>query len=70
MITTADAGGPLDVVFDRRTGLVCEPRAAAITEACSYLRTHRAEVAAWGEAGRLLAEQVTWDHAVERLLAP
>ena len=26
VITTADAGGPLEVVDDRRTGLVCEPR--------------------------------------------
>ena len=69
VITATDAGGPLDVVFDRRTGLVCEPRSAAIAEACSYLRTHPGEVAAWGEAGRLLAEQVTWDHVVERLLA-
>ena len=53
VITTADAGGPLEVVVDRRTGLVCEPRAArpsprrargsAIT--CDDAR-------AWGQAGR------------------
>lgn len=69
VITATDAGGPLDVVFDRRTGLVCEPRAAAIADACRHLREHRAEAQAWGEAGKLVAEQVTWDHAVARLLS-
>ena len=32
VITTTDAGGPLDVVHDRRTGLVVAPDAAAIGE--------------------------------------
>ena len=40
VITTADAGGPLEVVTDRRTGLVCEPRPAAVAEACAWLRDH------------------------------
>jgi len=34
-VTTTDAGGPLEVVADRRTGLVCEPRGAALAEACA-----------------------------------
>src|SRR6266542_566829 len=40
VVTTTDAGGPLEVVADRRTGLVCEPRAAALAQACSWLRDH------------------------------
>ena len=37
VVTTTDAGGPLEVVQDRRNGLVCEPAAAPLAEACSWL---------------------------------
>jgi glycosyltransferase involved in cell wall biosynthesis len=69
VVTTADAGGPLDVVADRRTGLVVEPRGEAVAAACRWLREHPDEVRAWGRAGKAVAERVTWDHAIERLLA-
>jgi glycosyltransferase involved in cell wall biosynthesis len=69
VVTTADAGGPLDVVADRRTGLVVEPRAESVAAACRWLREHPDEVRAWGLAGKTVAEQVTWDLAIERLLA-
>lgn len=69
VVTTTDAGGPLEVVADRRTGLVCEPRARALAEACAWLRAHVEEARSYGRAGRALAEQVTWDNAVDRLLA-
>ena len=41
VVTTTDAGGPLDIVADRRTGLVIAPQAAALAEACSWLRDAR-----------------------------
>jgi glycosyltransferase involved in cell wall biosynthesis len=69
VVTTADAGGPLEVVADRRTGLVCEARPEAVAQACAWLRDHLDEARAWGQAGRGVAEQVTWDRAIERLLA-
>jgi glycosyltransferase involved in cell wall biosynthesis len=69
VVTTNDAGGPLDVVADRRTGLVTEPRAAALAEAFRYLLEHPEETRAWGLAGREVAEKVTWDAAIDRLLA-
>jgi glycosyltransferase involved in cell wall biosynthesis len=69
VITTADAGGPLEVVADRSTGLVCEPRPLAVAQACVWLRDHVEDARAWGRAGRGVAEQVTWDRAIERLLA-
>jgi glycosyltransferase involved in cell wall biosynthesis len=69
VITTADAGGPLEVVVDRSTGLVCEPRPLEVAQACAWLRDHPEDARAWGQTGRRLAEQVTWDHAIERLLA-
>ena len=69
VITTTDAGGPLEIVADRRTGLVCEPRATALAEACSWLRTHHDEARAWGLAGKAVAERVSWDGTIARLLA-
>jgi len=69
VVTTTDAGGPLEVVADRRTGLVCEPRAAALAEACSWLRAHVDEAKAWGRAGKEIARRVSWDETIARLLA-
>jgi glycosyltransferase involved in cell wall biosynthesis len=69
VVTTTDAGGPLDVVSDRRTGLVAAPRAGALADAFRYLRAHPGEGQEWGRAGRAVAERVTWDDAVGRLLS-
>ncbi len=68
VVTTVDAGGPLDVVHDRETGLVIEPRADEVARACRFLLEHEAEARAWGQAGRALAESVTWDRVIEQLL--
>jgi glycosyltransferase involved in cell wall biosynthesis len=67
VVTTADAGGPLEVVADRVTGLVCEPRVEALAAAFGAL--DREDAAAWGRAGRELAQRVSWDAAIDRLLA-
>ena len=69
VVTTTDSGGPLEVVADRRTGLVCEPRPAALAEACSWLRQHIDEAKAWGRAGKEIARRVSWDETIARLLA-
>jgi glycosyltransferase involved in cell wall biosynthesis len=69
VVTTTDAGGPLEVVADRRTGLVCEPRAASLAEACSWLRAHLDDAKAWGRAGKEIARRVSWDETIARLLA-
>src|SRR5215468_8023683 len=58
VVTTTDAGGPLEVVADRRTGLVCEPRATALAEACSWLRGHVDDAKTWGRAGKEIARRV------------
>ncbi len=68
VVTTRDSGGPLEVVTDHRTGLVCEPHAAALGEACSWLGAHREEARQWGLAGKELARRVSWDETIERLL--
>jgi glycosyltransferase involved in cell wall biosynthesis len=69
VVTTLDAGGPLDVVHDRRTGLVVSPSAEELARACTWLREHPDDARALGQAGRDIARTVTWDSCVERLLA-
>jgi len=69
VVTAVDAGGPLEVVHDHRTGAVVQPDAAAVAQACAYLATHVDEAKAWGRAGRELAERVTWDACVDALLS-
>jgi glycosyltransferase involved in cell wall biosynthesis len=69
VITTTDAGGPLDVVHDRETGLVVAPAPAAIAQAATWLREHGSDAEAFGRAGKALADEVTWDRAIARLLS-
>jgi glycosyltransferase involved in cell wall biosynthesis len=69
VITATDAGGPLDVVRDRETGLVVPPTIDEVARACEWLRAHELEARAFGRAGRDVAKAVTWDSCIERLLA-
>ena len=69
VVTTTDAGGPLEVVHDRRTGLVVEPDPAAIARALGELLVDETTARALGEAGRVETAGVTWDAAIARLLA-
>ncbi len=69
VVTTIDSGGPLEVVRDRETGLVVAPEAAEVARACAYLVGHLDEAKAWGEAGKLVAGQITWDVCIDALLS-
>ncbi|MBA2461038.1 MAG: glycosyltransferase family 4 protein [Actinobacteria bacterium] len=69
VLTTTDAGGPLEIVTDRSTGIVTAPEAAALAEAAGYLRSHPEEARTYGRAGRELAAEVTWDRCIGRLLS-
>jgi glycosyltransferase involved in cell wall biosynthesis len=69
VLTTTDAGGPLEVVSDRRTGIVVSPDSASLAQAAAYLGAHADEAAAWGLAGKAVAQQVTWDACVDALLS-
>jgi glycosyltransferase involved in cell wall biosynthesis len=69
VVTTSDAGGPLEVVHNRETGLVVAPEPAELGRACAYLAGHVDEAKAWGRAGKAVAERVTWDACVDTLLA-
>jgi glycosyltransferase involved in cell wall biosynthesis len=69
VLTTTDAGGPLEIVADGRTGLVVSPDAADLARATGWLRENREQAAVLGRAGRAIAAEVTWERAIERLLA-
>jgi glycosyltransferase involved in cell wall biosynthesis len=69
VVTTTDAGGPLEIVSDRETGVVVAPEARLVAEACAYLGAHVDEAKAWGRAGKTVAERVTWDACIDALLS-
>lgn len=66
VITTTDAGGPLDVVHDGKTGRVVAPTVDELARALTFSED---EARTLGRAGHELARAVTWESCVERLLA-
>ncbi len=69
VLTTHDAGGPLEIVTDGSTGLVTAPEPAALARAAASLVADPDRARAYGQAGRELAARVTWDGCIDRLLA-
>jgi len=67
VITTTDAGGPLDIVHDGKTGRVVAPTVDALAPALAF---DEDEARRLGRAGHELARTVTWTSCVERLLEP
>jgi glycosyltransferase involved in cell wall biosynthesis len=68
VLTTTDAGGPLEIVHDHATGAVVAPEPTELARAAVYLGSHGDEARAWGLAGKAVAERVTWDACVDALL--
>jgi glycosyltransferase involved in cell wall biosynthesis len=69
VITTTDAGGPLEVVEDGVTGLVVGPSHSEIAAALSRLHGDPALARRLGEEGSSRAKALSWDTVVQRLLA-
>lgn len=69
VLTTTDAGGPLEFVADGTNGLVVMPDADEIARGFGWLREHRDDAASYGRAGLEIAREVTWDRAIGRLLS-
>ena len=66
VVTTTDAGGPLEVVTDR-----CDRprrRAARRVGGRRLRELNPDDAASWGRAGREIAARVTWDTTIDRLL--
>jgi glycosyltransferase involved in cell wall biosynthesis len=68
VITTTDAGGPLEFVDDGVTGLVTAPEPEAIGAAISRLHANRGLARSLGDAGYDRARVISWDGVVERLV--
>ncbi len=70
VVTTTDAGGPLEFVTEGETGLVTQPDPQAIAEAFDRLYADRALAARLGAAGNaVVRERVpAWPDVVARLL--
>ncbi len=68
VITTTDAGGPLEFVENGVTGLVVEPEPEAVGDAIARLAANRRAAADLGAAGRSRAQAITWAGVIERLM--
>ena len=68
VVTTTDAGGPLEFVIDGVTGLIVAPEPRALADAMARLSADRRLTAALGEAGYERARTITWTGVVERLI--
>jgi glycosyltransferase involved in cell wall biosynthesis len=69
VVTTSDAGGPLEVVENGRNGRVVEPEPESVASALRELIADEAMARSFGVAGQAAGAAVTWDNAIARLLA-
>jgi glycosyltransferase involved in cell wall biosynthesis len=68
VVTTTDAGGPLEFVTDGESGLVADPTAEAIAAAIDRLwALPPARLGEMGQAGWSRVEDITWDRVIDRL---
>jgi glycosyltransferase involved in cell wall biosynthesis len=68
VVTTVDAGGPLEAVENGVNGIVCEPSADAVRNAVDELFKDVARAQAFGERGMTLVQSMNWDNVVDTLL--
>ena len=69
VVTTADAGGPLEFVEDGVTGLVADPTPEGLGAAIARLGADRRVAQSLGDAAYERARSITWDGVVDRLMA-
>ena len=68
VITTSDAGGPLEFVDDGAAGLVRAPEPGALGEAIDAVFTaSEARLREMGEVGRERVAAINWDTVLDRL---
>jgi glycosyltransferase involved in cell wall biosynthesis len=68
VLTTHDAGGPLEFVTHGENGLVAAPQADAVAAAIDSLwQQPEARLREWGELGRSRVLGITWDHVIDVL---
>jgi len=69
VVTTNDAGGPLEFVEDGVTGFVAEPTPESIGAAIARLAADRVRARSLGDAGYDRARAITWNGVVAKLMA-
>jgi glycosyltransferase involved in cell wall biosynthesis len=67
MVTTADAGGVLELVRDGENGFVCAPEPRAIAARLDRLWEDREEARRLGAAGRERVRDIAWDRVIAEL---
>jgi glycosyltransferase involved in cell wall biosynthesis len=67
MVTTADAGGVLELVSDGENGFVCAPEPRAIAARLDRLWGDRHEARRLGAAGRERVRGIAWDRVIAEL---
>jgi glycosyltransferase involved in cell wall biosynthesis len=68
VVTTLDAGGPLEFVTDGVTGLVSAPDPQSLGAAMSKTVADMKRAAAMGDAGYERVRGISWDEAIDRLM--
>jgi glycosyltransferase involved in cell wall biosynthesis len=69
VVTTTDAGGPIEFVTEGVNGHITAPDPRAIAEAVASLDADRRKAARMGDAGYDLARGITWATVIDRLTA-
>ena len=69
VLTTDDAGGPLEFVTDGETGFVVPPRPEALGAALAKAWEREEALAALGRRGLERASRLSWDATIGRLMA-
>jgi glycosyltransferase involved in cell wall biosynthesis len=69
VVTTSDAGGPLEFVEHDVTGLVTDPSPEALGRAICRLAGDHRQAQTLGDAGYDRVRDITWDGVVDRLMA-
>lgn len=68
VLTTTDAGGPLEFVSDGESGLVTAPEPDAVAAGIDRLfDAPEARLREWGEEGRRRVAGIGWDQVIDRL---
>jgi len=68
VVTTTDAGGPLEFVTDGENGLVAAPAPEAVAGAIDRLwGLPEARLREMGESGLARVADISWDHVIDRL---
>ena len=70
VVTTSDAGGPLEFVRDGQTGLVTAPEPREVSAALARLIERPEEARALGAAGRAAVQGISWDAVITALTDP